>query len=255
MPHDVSEIDRRPRPARYYRQHLIRKLVGRLDLTRIERFLDIGCGSGSVVKILADLGLSGVGVDLSQDSIENARRAVPPDRVDLVVGDYHDVTGEFELVLAIEVLEHIEDDVAALRWMRNHTTERGRVLIAVPGCSTLYGVRDQAVGHYRRYDLPELREKLGAAGLEPDVLWSFGPRCFSSIYRMLTSRLLKRGEREAEHGTDRTGYTYPLGERTFLTWLWPVYSLFLPLTRLQGPFLRTRIFDANYIALCRRRDE
>ena len=255
MPRSTSEIDRRPRPARYYRLHLIRKLVGRLELDEIDRFLDLGCGSGSATEILASLGLKGVGIDISESAIAAARRRVPVDRVDFVVGPHHVIRGRFDLVLAVEVLEHIEDDVTALRWLRDHVTEQGHVLITVPGCSALYGARDEAVGHYRRYDLPELSEKLGAAGLEPKVLWSFGPRCFSRAYRMLTSRLRKSGARTEQHGTDKTGFTYPPGERKLMRCLWPIYSLFLPLTRLQGPFLRTRFLDANYIALCTRQGE
>ena len=70
-------------------------------------------------------------------------------------------------VLAINVLEHIEDDAEALRRMAALTQPGGRVVIWVPGYQQLYGEFDRAVGHVRRYTPATLRDAFVRAGLEP----------------------------------------------------------------------------------------
>ena len=69
--------------------------------------------------------------------------------------------------LAINVLEHIENDVGALRAMASVVDPGGTVVIWVPGYEQLYGDFDRAVGHVRRYTPGSLREAFERAGLEP----------------------------------------------------------------------------------------
>ena len=75
--------------------------------------------------------------------------------------------GRVEAVLAINVLEHIDDDVEALRRMASLVGTGGRVLIWVPGYMQLYGEFDRAVGHVRRYTPATLRSAFEQAGLRP----------------------------------------------------------------------------------------
>jgi SAM-dependent methyltransferase len=70
----------------------------------------------------------------------------------------------FDTVLCLNVLEHIEDDVAALRRIRGVLTDGGRLVLIVPAQRRLYGAIDQAIGHYRRYERGELVDKLQTAG-------------------------------------------------------------------------------------------
>jgi SAM-dependent methyltransferase len=70
-----------------------------------------------------------------------------------------------ESVVAINVLEHLEDDEHALAAMRSVVVPGGRVLLLVPGYPALYGEFDLAVGHLRRYTPAALRHAVEAAGL------------------------------------------------------------------------------------------
>jgi SAM-dependent methyltransferase len=70
-------------------------------------------------------------------------------------------------VLAINVLEHIDDDSEALRRMAALAVPGGRVVIWVPGYMRLYGEFDRAVGHVRRYTPATLRDAFERAGLTP----------------------------------------------------------------------------------------
>jgi SAM-dependent methyltransferase len=69
-----------------------------------------------------------------------------------------------DTVVCLNVLEHIEDDRAALRAMHDLLAPGGRLVLLVPSLPMLYGTLDEALGHFRRYVPGELSAKLGAAG-------------------------------------------------------------------------------------------
>jgi SAM-dependent methyltransferase len=73
-------------------------------------------------------------------------------------------------VVAINLLEHLADDVEALRSMAAMAVPGGNVVLIVPGYPALYGEFDRAVGHLRRYTPATLRRAVEAAGLEVAVL-------------------------------------------------------------------------------------
>lgn len=72
-----------------------------------------------------------------------------------------------DTVLALNVLEHIEDDVDALRRLAGHVRPGGSVIMWVPGYPALYGDFDRAVGHHRRYTPDTLRKAFVDAELHP----------------------------------------------------------------------------------------
>ena len=73
-------------------------------------------------------------------------------------------------IVAINVLEHIEDDAGALRALASMVEPGGRIVLWVPGYEQLYGDFDRAVGHVRRYTPRTLRSAIVAAGLTPDLV-------------------------------------------------------------------------------------
>lgn len=75
--------------------------------------------------------------------------------------------GEFHSVLCLNVLEHIADDVEALRRMKQLLRPDGRVIVLVPALPVLFGRMDRAMGHHRRYTLGSLRRAFHTAGLKP----------------------------------------------------------------------------------------
>jgi SAM-dependent methyltransferase len=81
--------------------------------------------------------------------------------------------GTFDFALSQNVLEHIEDDYAAMAAMARAVRPGGRVMALVPAHPRLYGAIDRAFGHYRRYTRERLRAITEAAGLEVERLYSF----------------------------------------------------------------------------------
>jgi SAM-dependent methyltransferase len=81
--------------------------------------------------------------------------------------------GQWDFILCQNVLEHIEDDHAAVRAMAAALRPGGRLTLLVPAHPRLYGSLDRAFDHHRRYTRARLREVVAAAGLEVDELYSF----------------------------------------------------------------------------------
>ena len=80
---------------------------------------------------------------------------------------------QLDTVVAVNVLEHIRDDVSALRHVACILSSLGRVILLVPALPLLYGTMDEADGHYRRYTLRGLVHKLQASGLKAVRMFYF----------------------------------------------------------------------------------
>jgi putative flippase GtrA len=108
--------------------------------------------------------------------------------------------GAFDLVTTLDVLEHIDDDVAALAEVRRVLRPRGLLLAAVPAFMFLWGKQDEVSHHQRRYTARTLRRALGEAGFEVDRTSYFNTVLFPPIALVrLGRRLLGRpGARQSD---------------------------------------------------------
>ena len=110
------------------------------------------------------------GVDISEQAVDFCRER-GLDSVKLgAVEELPYESGSFELVTALDVIEHLDDDVAGLREIRRVLGDDGRVLVFVPAFMFLWGVQDDVSNHRRRYTLPSLLKAVEAAGFS--VEWS-----------------------------------------------------------------------------------
>jgi SAM-dependent methyltransferase len=127
--------------------------------------LDVGCGTGTMLTYLARYG-DAEGIDVDADAIrychERGLTRVSQAGADrLPFAD-----GTFGLVTALDVIEHIDDDRAALHEVRRVLRPGGSFLVAVPAYRFLWGRQDDINLHKRRYQARELRERLTTAGFE-----------------------------------------------------------------------------------------
>ena len=132
---------------------------------RRPRILDVGCGTGANLLMLSQYG-EAEGVDVSEDALAFCR-ARGLDRVRLGAAEelpYED--GTFDLVTALDVVEHMDNDLAGLKEMRRVLRPGGRVLLFVPTFMFLWGLQDDVSHHRRRYRLSQLRRVLEEAGFE-----------------------------------------------------------------------------------------
>jgi SAM-dependent methyltransferase len=133
------------------------------------RVLEVGAGNGSITERYAP-GRSVLATDLSDWCIEELQRRFDgnPDvmvrQVDLRV--FVAERQRFDSVVMLNVLEHILDDVAALRTLKSLLEPEGTILLYVPALNGLYGPWDRKVGHFRRYAAWRMREVLHEADLE-----------------------------------------------------------------------------------------
>lgn len=135
------------------------------------RILDIGCGTGFNIEHLRSLGLTRVvGLDFSSDALAFCRSR---NLTGLVQGDATSAPfrdGSFDMILALDLIEHVEDDVTAMRGLARLLAPGGVLVIFTPAFQFLWGHQDEVSHHFRRYTAPELRSKIENAGLRVDKL-------------------------------------------------------------------------------------
>lgn len=133
--------------------------------TERPRILDVGCGTGANLELLGQYG-EAEGVDISTDALSFCR-ARGLERVRQGAAEslpYDD--NSFDLLTALDVVEHLDDDVAGLKEMRRVLKPGGRALLFVPAFMFLWGVQDDVSNHRRRYTLNGLRRAVREAGFE-----------------------------------------------------------------------------------------
>jgi SAM-dependent methyltransferase len=149
-----------------------RRIVGSLldGLALAPRaILDVGCGVGTNLDLLAahypEARLHGI--DVLRDPLRYCAsdRSVPVCQADAAALPF--ASASFELVCALDTLEHVEDDARALRELLRVLRPGGTLLLTVPAFPALWGNVDELGDHFRRYRRRELVEKVAAAGLRP----------------------------------------------------------------------------------------
>lgn len=142
-------------------------VVSRLLPAEARTVLEIGCGQGGFgARLAADRDYLGVEPDGASYAVARSRLA-ELGRGEVRHGLMADVVEpdrRFDLVCAFEVLEHIEDDHAALREWKEHLAPGGHLLLSVPAFQHRFAAADVAVGHYRRYSPAELTTLLRGCG-------------------------------------------------------------------------------------------
>jgi SAM-dependent methyltransferase len=145
-------------------ESFVKEICDRLGGRR-PRILDVGCGTGGNLLLLSKYG-DAEGVDVSPDAVsfcrERGLQKVKQGTAEQL--PYGDAT--FDLVTALDVVEHLDDDLAGLKEMRRVLRPGGRVLIFVPTFMFLWGLQDDVSNHRRRYRMSELRGVLEKAGFD-----------------------------------------------------------------------------------------
>ena len=168
-----------------------------------QRVLEAGAGIGNFTGRLVDRELV-VALELEPDRVERLRqRFADYPHVRAEVGDLAHSSllqlahYQFDTVICLNVLEHIEQHVEALTHMHDVLAPGGRLLLLVPAHPALYSLLDTELGHYRRYRESELRALLEGVGFRIErrfYMNLFGVFGWWLNGRVLKRRLLPRGQ-------------------------------------------------------------
>jgi len=167
MSHFISETTQDHFIDRYNRDIACRALAPSLR-TPDANYIDIGCGPGYLLQEVASAcpDANIYGSDYIAESLVQCHRLLP--KIPLFQWDITErklPDDFFDAISCLNVLEHITDDVAALREIRRVLKPGGRAAITVPAGPSLYDLNDEIHFHVRRYTMPDLLAKCRGAGL------------------------------------------------------------------------------------------
>jgi SAM-dependent methyltransferase len=154
------------------------------------KILDVGCGTGANLEMLSRFG-DAEGIDISHDALSFCReRGLSNVRW----GEVERIPFEnetFDLVTALDVVEHLDDDVGGLKEIYRVLRPGGRALLFVPAFMFLWGVQDDVSHHRRRYTLSNLKKVLEAAGFKVEResyanITFFAPILFARLLMRIT---------------------------------------------------------------------
>ena len=148
------------------RRKLLRLFLSFLSLPHECVVLDIGCGTGSNLKVLEIIGRTVIGLDRSFYALSLARKKTSSS---LLNGDLSKLPirpQSVGLIVAMDILEHLDDDATGIRSLHQALKQQGILIITVPAFRSLWGIQDEVTGHKRRYSRQEIVNKLRRGGFE-----------------------------------------------------------------------------------------
>jgi 2-polyprenyl-3-methyl-5-hydroxy-6-metoxy-1,4-benzoquinol methylase len=162
-----------------------------------EVILEIGCGIGNLTRQLLAGSSSYFAVDIDDEKLVRLRTELAG-RKNLQVAhcdlsrpdDLAPYAGRMDTVVCLNVLEHIQDDAAALQHIKSALAPGGTAIVLVPEGLSIYGTLDEVLGHCRRYSEEDLRAKAASAGFEVERIIEFNRITRPAWF--VNGRLLKR---------------------------------------------------------------
>jgi SAM-dependent methyltransferase len=193
-------------------------VISRMLPAGITDILEIGCGLGAFGVRLAQR-YNYLGAEPDQGSWTVASRRIAA----LGKGEVRNVSVEeldgdqFDLVCAFEVLEHIEDDAAAVKSWATRIRPGGYLLLSVPAHQRRFNAGDEIMGHFRRYDPPVMTDLLAGCGFTGIDLRLYGfPLCYmlDGPRNLIRGRVAAVGNRSLAERTAASGRVLqPSGRR------------------------------------------
>jgi SAM-dependent methyltransferase len=170
------------------RRRIIGKLLDRLVKNNRPAILEVGCGTGGNIRMLQQFGeVTCVEYDEFAAELARDRKLAP-----VLAGELPDglpaLRHDFGLVLALDVIEHIDDDEASLGALARLLETEGRIVLTVPAFNFLWSIHDDENHHKRRYRKRDIQKLARICDLEIEYLsyfnfWLFLPVALVRLVR------------------------------------------------------------------------
>ncbi|MGB3655481.1 MAG: class I SAM-dependent methyltransferase [Rivularia sp. (in: cyanobacteria)] len=179
------------------RRQIIEKVIQRLNLPQNAQILEAGCGTGGNLQMLSRHGqvsameLEEVACQLAnQRQVTQVKRGSLPDNIPFSL--------QYDLILILDVIEHLDDDLSALKALYYKLKPGGYLLITVPAYRFLWSEHDDINHHKRRYRLKGLKQVVKKAGYELNYSSYFNTFLFPvvAIVRVLAKLLPKQNNNQ-----------------------------------------------------------
>lgn len=223
--------------------------------------LEVGPGAGTLLVEFAARGFRCEALESSAEARELASTIIAStgQSVELHEKPRPEWKGHFDYVFAFDVLEHIEEDAAALAQWRSWLKPGGHLVLSVPARMALWTAGDEWAGHFRRYEKAGLTMLLDTCALDVETFECYGfpltnitERVSASAYRKQIIAAAHSGEENRQQNNDRSGIDrrphlrlYPLLRslpgRLALRFFFAVQKLFLRTDQGSGYVLRARL--------------
>ena len=147
------------------RRQIIEQVIRKLSLPKNAQILEAGCGTGGNLQMLSRHGqVSAMELDeiacqlANQRQVTTVKRGTLPDNIPFAL--------HYDLILILDVIEHLDDDLSALKALYYKLKPGGYLLVTVPAYQFLWSEHDEINHHKRRYRLQGLKQMVRKAGYE-----------------------------------------------------------------------------------------
>lgn len=154
--------------AKNYNNFLAGEIIALINEFNFKNILDFGCADGYFIKkIKENINANFVGIEIDPNSIQKCKEQNIP-----VYDDISKINSGFipDFIYSLNVLEHIEDDVALLNKFKEKLSPNGKILLYVPAMRFLFSSMDKKAKHFRRYNKKELINKLYSCGYKVEKI-------------------------------------------------------------------------------------
>ncbi|MBI5681011.1 MAG: class I SAM-dependent methyltransferase [Methanobacterium sp.] len=182
-----------PRPFLEYKMSLLKPF---LETDSPKHVLDVGCGDGFFTLKLLNLGYKVDATDVSPEAIKATERRIKRNNapnINLYNENLLELNPphKYDVIICLEVLEHIEDDLRVLKLFNSWLKKEGLLILSVPHRQDMWNYTDEIGGHYRRYSKEDLKNKLESAEFKVEDVFDYG----FPIIRFFANRLCAPAEK------------------------------------------------------------
>lgn len=175
MKSSVYEVEHQVEATHWWfvtRRDLFRSLIDRISIPQAAKIVDVGSSTGTNLRLLKEMGYTQVlGLDMSQEAVDFCEEKNLGHVIKGSILSAPFESNSVDLVLATDIIEHLDDDLSGLREIVRILKPGGKALITVPAFQSLWGLQDEVSHHKRRYRLNPFLKQIETTGLK--ILDSF----------------------------------------------------------------------------------